>query len=345
MIIQSRREFIGRVALMALAAPPIIRPSFAEIQKAGNLPPNLPSILDGFAARPQAGTVAGVDYRVGCQYPVLEELSSQNIPPGTVIDTTRKLLRIQGENVILSGFNLDGYTILLGASARGTATVQNCSGAPTVIRTVVGARANLVVKDCTLDGGSRAGDFRLVTYFGNGYCSVQNCWLKNSDLGGVHAGGVTLTVQNNLFEQFGWTKGIHTNGVYVSGGTDPAAVITVTGNTFYSGKSRNQSGFPLGIGIGVSLFADGGNYYNSFLTNNTLVMQLPGSASAGIGYFNTPPTTVEGGNVQHNYMYSMNGFGPGRGCIQPFYKWAKGLVSVSYANNIDMATGSTIPPP
>jgi hypothetical protein len=216
---------------------------------------------------------------------------------------------------------------------------------PVVIRTVVGANANLVVRNCTLDGGSGAGDFRLVTYFGNGFCTVQNCWLRNSNLGGVHSGGVTLSVQNNFFEKFGWTPGVHANGVYVSGGTDPAAVITVIGNTFYSGGSRNASGFPVGIGIGVSLFADGGNYYSACLNNNTLLMELPGSASAGIGYFNAPPTTVEGGKVRDNYMHSMNGFGAGKGCIQPFYKGSKGAITVSYENNIDMATGSTIPPP
>jgi hypothetical protein len=345
---QSRRAFLKRAALAGLAAQAVTCPSLAQIQQLSNEAvtlPNEPNILEGFAARPPAGTVAGVDYYVGCPNVALTVPAKGNIPSGATIDTTIKVLTIKGANVEVSGFDLDGYTVLLDASASGTAIVQYCTGMPVVIRTVVGANANLVVRNCTLDGGSGAGDFRLVTYFGNGFCAVNNCWLRNSNLGGVHSGGVTFSVQNNLFEKFGWTSGIHTNGVYVSGGHDETAVITVTGNTFYSGSSRNDRGFPIGIGIGISLFDDGGNYYRSSLNDNTIIMDLPGSASAAVGYFNAPPATVTGGDVRNNYIYSVGGFGVGRGCIEPFYSGSTGAISASYSGNINMSTGAAIPPP
>lgn len=333
---------------MGVAAPAIIRPSLARVLQssaAALLPPNEPNILDGFAARPPAGTVAGVDYYVGCPNIALVPPAPGSMPSGTIVDTARKLLAIVGSDVTVCGVRLDGYTVLLDIAASGTATVQNCSGLNVVVRSVVNADANLVVQNCTLDGGSGAGDFKLVTYFGNGFCTVQNCWLRNSNLGGVQSGGVTFTVRNNLFERFGWTAGIHTGGVYVYGGTNPRAVTTVIGNTFYSGSSRNERGFPIGIGIGVALFADGGNHYASFLNNNTIVMELPGSASAGIGYYHAPPTVAEGGNVRNNYMHSLNGFGVGRGCIEPFFSGSRGAVTALYSGNINMATGAIMPAP
>jgi hypothetical protein len=344
MILRSRRQLMQSALLGGLTAPAIVRSLRAQ-GLTEDLRPNQPDILNGFAARRPSGTVAGVDYFVGCPMRDLITPTVRNIPSGTTIDDNLRLLTITGKHVTIGGFMLDGYTVLVGDSADGIVTVENCAGVPVVIRSVVGANASLVVQNCTLDGGSGPGDFRLITYFGNGFCVVRNCWLKNSNLGGVHSGGVTITVQNNLFEKFGWTSGTHANGVYLAGGKDPSAVVNISGNTFYSGKSRDSVGFPIGIGIGISLFADGGNYYNSVLCDNTIIMDLPGSASSAIGYYIPSPARAVGGNVQNNYLHSSNGFGKGNGCIEPFYTGSTGLVVAFYSGNVDMRTGAVISPP
>ena len=300
----------------------------------------LPHLLDSYATRP-SWQVAGVDYAVGVNQGVTLKIpTAGNLPPGVTLGNG--VINVDGSNVTLNGYDLTNYTVMIKSDASGTITISNCAATTGVnIRSTVGATANLVVQNCTLDGGGMASDpnFQLIKV----WCplTVEYSVIKNAP-GGIYA-DAPLTALYNVMEGFAWITGAHANAIYVTGGDNPAASTLIAYNTIYSEASQNAQGFPIGIGAAIAFFGDGGNFYNSTVANNTVISAMPGAASYLIGFYVNSGASATGGNVQDNFVASVNGFNNSNsGAFGAFYTGSSGVVQATYANNIDMSNGKVI---
>jgi hypothetical protein len=298
-----------------------------------------PMLLDGYAARP-LWKVAGVDYAVG--FPaigVLKIPTAENLPKGASLSAGA--IHVTGANVTLEGYDLSGFTVMIDDSASGTATITNCSAKGIVIRSTVGASADVVVSYCTLDGGGMASDHNFQTI--KVWCPliVKYTWIKNSP-GGIQS-GASLTALYNLLEGFVWSQGSHANAIYIRGTNRTADTTLIAYNTIYSQASRNDAGFPVGIGAAIAFFGDGGSFYNSTVSNNVVISAMPGAASYLIGFYVGAAASATNGTVRNNYLASVNGFKrPKSGAFGAFYPGSSGVVQASYSNNIDMNNGRPI---
>ena len=182
--------------------------------------PQLPHLLDSYAARP-SWQVAGVDYAVGVHTGVVLKIpTAGNLPPGASLGSGPTIY-VDGNNVTLKGYDLTHYTVMVNNDATGTVTIIDCAATTGVnIRSTVGATANLVVENCTLNGGGMAADpdFQMIKV----WCplTVEYCLIKDAP-GGIYA-GAPLTVLYNVMEGFAWNQGAHANAIYVNGGSNPA---------------------------------------------------------------------------------------------------------------------------
>ncbi|TXL71174.1 tandem-95 repeat protein [Vineibacter terrae] len=303
--------------------------------------PQVPHLLDGYAVRP-AWEVAGVDYAVGVHPGItLRVPTADNLPAGTTLGN--HVIYINGTDVTLSGYNLTNYTVLVTATAKGTATIVDCAATTGInIRSTVDATANLVVRYCSFDGGGMASDpdFSLIKV----WCplTVEYSVLKNAPAA-IYA-PEPMTVMYNVMSGFAWQDGAHACAIAVEGTNDPNASALIAYNTIYSGDARNAEGFPIGIGTGIAFYNDaGGNFYNSTVANNTVIANLPGGASYLTGFYVDPPGTATNMHVQDNFYASVNGFNnASSGAYGALYIGTKGTVQATYTNNIDMSTGQLV---
>src|SRR3954452_20550991 len=141
--------------------------------------PQVPHLLDGYAARP-TWEVAGVDYAVGVHPGItLKVPTANNLPGGATLGN--HVIYIDGTDITLSGYDLTNYTVLVTETAKGTATIVDCAATTgVVIRSVVNATANLVVRYCSLDGGGMASDPNF--NMRKEWCpqlTVEYCVIKN----------------------------------------------------------------------------------------------------------------------------------------------------------------------
>ena len=296
--------------------------------------PQLPTLLKGYAARPP-WMVAGVDYAVGSPTGVVLKSPRSGLPAGATYDARDELVRVTGSNVTLDGYDFGSKTVLITKSASGTITIKNSVFLKGRITSTVDATAGLVVANCVLDGGGMASspDFRSITVWSP--LTVEYCWIKDS-MGGIYA-SAPLTVQYNVFQGFGWNSAAHANAIYVVGGNNPSHATVIAYNTIYSETSRNSFGFPIGIGAAIAFFDDGGSFYNSEVSHNTLISAMSGAASYLIGFYVTSPYSATGGNVHDNYLYWTNG-----GAFGAFYTGSRGAVSATYTRNINIANEKVI---
>ena len=305
-----------------------------------------PRLLDGYTARPP-WQVAGVDYALGIHPDkVLKNPAISSLPAGASYDATYYAVYLTGRNVTLDGYDLTNTTVMIQDLASGTITISNCSAAKGVnIRSTVGAKANLVVKHCTLDGGGKEFNSNFQTIKVWTPLTVEYCVIKNSPAA-IYAGASSVTVRYNLLEAFGWAPPDHTNVIYVTGSNDSSTSTLIAYNTIYSGASRDSSGLPIGLGAAIAFFDDGGNFYRTEVSNNTVISALPGGASYLIGYYVFGSHSATGGKVYDNYLSSVNGFnGRNSGAFGPFYTGSSGVVSAKYAGNVDLNTGRILSPP
>ena len=303
--------------------------------------PQVPHLLDGYAVRP-AWEVAGVDYAVGVHPGItLKVPTANNLPAGTTLGN--HVIYINGTDVTLSGYNLSGYTVLVSETAKGTATIVDCAATDIVIRSVVNAQANVVVKYCSLDGGGTQSDpnFNMIKMWVP-QLTVEYCEIKNG-AAGIQAGGI-VTVKYNVLSGFAWFPGEHANAIAIQGSNNPNNYAVVEFNTLYGADSQNAEGFPVGIGTGIAFYNDaGGNFYNSTVANNTVIANLPGSGSYLTGFYVDPPGTATGMVVRDNFYASVNGYNNGgSGAFGALYISNRGNVQATYTGNIDMNTGKLV---
>ncbi|HXT09037.1 MAG TPA: Ig-like domain-containing protein [Roseiarcus sp.] len=301
----------------------------------------LPNLLSGYASRPN-WQVAGVDYGVGVDPNLaLVKPTANNLPAGASLNNNA--IYVDGSNVTLSGYDLTGMTVMVNDDASGTVTVENCGATSGVnIRSTVNATANLVVQNCTLDGGYGAADqdFQLIKV----WCPLTVLYSVIKDApGGIYEGGNSLTVEYNLLQGFGEYEVNHANAIYVAGSNDSSVTSTIEYNTLYSETTRSSS-FPVtGLGAAIAFFDDGGNFYHSTVSNNTVVSAMADAASYLIGYYVGPGHSATGGVVSNNYVASVNGFNnSGSGAFGAFYTGSSGTVQATYADNYDMSNGNLI---
>ena len=303
--------------------------------------PQLPTLLNGYASRP-LWNVAGVDYAVGVNAgTVLKIPSAANLPQGATL--YNGAIYVDGNNVTLNGYNLSGLTVMINADATGTVTISNCASSTTgIIRSTTDATANLVVEYCTLDGGGPAASTDFATI--QTWCptTVEYCFIGNSGQG-IHVSGADFTAQYNVLEGFAFSAAQHANAIYISGSNDPSVSTTIAYNTIYSEVTSGPPNGPIGIGAAIAFFDDGGSFYNSQVSNNTVISASSHAASYLIGYYVTSPSFATGGTVSDNFLASVNGWGgPNSGAFGAFYNGSPGLVQATVTNNIDMANGNVI---
>ena len=298
-----------------------------------------PNLLDGYSVRPP-WKVAGVDYAVGpLELTKFKKPTKENLPPGVSIGS--QALHIVGNNVTLDGYDLSGLTVMIEDDATGKITISNCRAIGVVIRSTVQATADLHIDHCDLDGGGMSSDPNFQTI--KVWCSLalKYSWIWNSP-GGIQ-GSASLSAAYNLLEGFAWAPGAHANAIYIRGTTTSTDTTIIAYNTLYSQDVRNHQGFPVGIGAAIGFFGDGGNFYNSIISNNTIISSMPGSASYLIGFYVLAEEKAVGGVIESNYLASVNGFNRrDSGAFGAFYPGSRGEVRAIYRGNVDMNTGNII---
>ena len=187
-----------------------------------------------------------------------------------------------------------------------------------------------------MDGGGTASDSDFQTIKVWTPLTVEYCVIKDSPAA-IYAGNGSVTVRYNLLEAFGWAPPDHANAIYVFGSNNPNASTLIAYNTVYSGELRDSSGLPIGLGAAIAFFDDGGNFYKTEVSNNTVVSVLPGGASYLIGYYVYGSHSATGGNIHDNYLSWANG-----GAFGAFYNGSSGVVSATYANNVHLDDGNVI---
>jgi len=158
--------------------------------------PQLPTLLDGYAARP-TWSVAGVDYAVGYSSGTTLSNPSTISMAGVSVDQANHIINVSGSNVTLSGydFSLDGGW---GVSVNGGSniTIENSkfvvgSNGNTPIYVSQNA-SNVTVQNNLIDGAGSSSQM-LIAADGAGtttiqYNMIQNAWGQNlvmsSDVGG-----------------------------------------------------------------------------------------------------------------------------------------------------------------
>jgi hypothetical protein len=250
---------------------------------------------------------------------------------------------VDGRDVELDGYDLTGFTVMINDGARGNVVIRNCLGTNVNIRSTVRATANLIIRNCLLDGGGLTMDpnFQLIKV----WCplTVEHSLIAHAP-GGIYA-KAPLTVRYNVIRGMGLDVrgGGHANAIYVIGGSDPFSEVLIAYNTIYSEDTRS-AGFPIGLGAAIGFFGDGGSFFKSTIAHNTIVSALAGGASYLIGFYVGANEYAIGGEVHSNFVASVNGFNnSGSGAFGAFT--SSGNVHATYTNNIDMSDGKVVDPP
>ncbi|WP_439360873.1 right-handed parallel beta-helix repeat-containing protein [Bradyrhizobium sp. DASA03007] len=340
-----------------LAKPPrgaVVSPSDGAANAPANTP-QLPTLLDGYAARP-TWSVAGVDYAVG--YASGTTLSN----PSTIsmadvsVDQVNHIINITGSNVTLSGydFSLDGGW---GVSVNGgsNVTIENSKfvvgrNGKTPIYVSQNA-SNVTIRNNLIDGAGSSAQI-LVGVNGTGttiiqYNMIQNAWGQNVVMSS-DVGGETWIVQYNVIKDagLGFSQGAHGDWIqtYNLPGKNTAD-LEVNFNTFVqtapisAGRTQGISAFSANNG------SDAGGVQTESFNNNTFIARngayvnygiildttrLIGSATIRNNSFDTTNIgSANGGGGGWQYVGNYNGAngGPYRGVV-------------TQSNNVNMTTGS-----
>jgi hypothetical protein len=179
--------------------------------------------------------VAGVDYGVGFEStrvlkdPLKDSALAAN--RAVQIDTIRKIIIVDGDNIVLDGydFTLNGGYDITFSSGRGL-TISNSRVHLVQSRAL---SSNLTVRDCVFDGLSGvADDWAFISHQGKGTLTVEYNWFKNfpqdvvKDIG---SGG--LVFRYNVMETGGLRSGNSSSFLYMAGG--PFSPVTIAYNTTY----------------------------------------------------------------------------------------------------------------
>ena len=114
--------------LMTVSDPAgnVINPTAALGDGSANAPagsPQVPTLLNGYTVRPP-WMVAGVDYAVGVPSGTALQNPLTINTPGVSADTARHLIRVEGNNITLSGYDFTGWTVYVTSGSQNT-TIQN----------------------------------------------------------------------------------------------------------------------------------------------------------------------------------------------------------------------------
>src|ERR1700730_12334398 len=111
--------------------------------------PQTPNLLSGYAVRPP-WQVAGVDYAVGPRSAPMQDPATISLV-GVTVNSTTHTVTIAGDNVALSGYDFNGWSLIVTGS---NAKISDCTfelGTNNSPYIISGDGANLTVQYCTLD--------------------------------------------------------------------------------------------------------------------------------------------------------------------------------------------------
>ncbi|PPQ29489.1 right-handed parallel beta-helix repeat-containing protein [Rhodopila globiformis] len=295
----------------------------------------LSGLLSGYAARP-SWQVAGVDYAVG-DPSGLADPSSINMA-GVSVDAASHTITISGSNVTLNGYDFSGgggwgVDIASGAS---NVTIENShflvGGNNNVPINAAAGSGDVSVLGNTIDGsGGGSAVWGLVSYDGSGTFTAKNNAFLNAPEDGIdfNSGTMTTDVENNLFENIGTSPGSHPDPVQYVGVTSNNSVEAY--NTIYQPNASGEQG--------VQLQAQNGSTLNNTTIDNNTIIAKGGSSlemSYSVAVIQNPGNTINGATVDNNYIDYSGAYGP-------FYPPSGS--NLTFAGNVDMSTGATIPNP
>lgn len=313
-----------------------------------------PTLLNGYTKRPP-WRVAGVDYAVG--YPSGQSFANPSTisMTGVSVNAGTHTVTISGNNVTLDGYDFslsNGWGIVIGSGATNV-VIQNSNFA-------IGSNANnpiaadntvgtLTVTKCVFDeiGGAASLGCSISTHAAN-FTSTYN-WFKNAQDDSVDlvppSSSTTATVKYNLFYNQGTGNPaiVHPDSVQFTGGTYNGCMLAF--NTIYQPVGGGEQTGLEGIQICAQLSS---SINNTTVSNNTIVAKSAVSTTMSVGIAIQRTDSGQTNNIGtcfDNYM-DPTGFSS-----TAFYPLSSGTnaghapTNWSFANNIDMTTGSVIPAP
>ena len=295
--------------------------------------PQDPNLLSGYAVRPP-WMVAAVDYAVGINAgTALKNPSTINIA-GTTIDSTNKVVYVDGNNITLNGYNFDGWLVDVRNGANNT-TITNNDFTGGFLRYEPGS-SNGTVEYNLFNQAGTVPDTAPFIAFGGGTFTVEYNELENSYHMAaqfpVQTGAPqTIIFQYNLINNAGegYVAGAHGDWIQIFGDTVNDAQINY--NTVIQNGYATQ---------GFSTENTGQTYNNISVSNNTIV-----TANGGTSYiFLFVRSYINGtATVANNYidprgvaydvlLTNSNIAGPYNG-------------NIVTSNDVNMVTGAYIYPP
>jgi len=302
--------------------------------------PELRTLFAGYATRPP-WKVAGVDYAVGVpSETVLKDPTLMSVP-GVAIDAINHLVRINGNNVTLSGYDFalhNGWGVYIASGITGT-VIENSnfepgSNAVIPINALVGA-GSLWIERCTFKGGAvNSAIWALVNYNGSGNFVAEYDAFENASEDAIDfsRGTVTPEIRYNLFYNLGLDPGSHPDAVQYE--ADAANNSVIEFNTIYQPTGFNGSTGMQGIQISAQ---DGSTITNTVVRNNSIIAKGPAlTMSYSVAVGGSSPNVLNGVVVSNNYIDATGAYGP-------FYP-PSGR-NLTFTNNIDLITGKAFASP
>jgi len=317
--------------------------------------PQLPTLLDGYAARP-TWSVAGVDYAVGYSSGTTLSNPSTISMAGVSVDQANHIINVSGSNVTLSGydFSLDGGW---GVSVNGGSniTIENSkfvvgSNGNTPIYVSQNA-SNVTVQNNLIDGAGSSSQM-LIAADGAGtttiqYNMIQNAWGQNLVMSS-DVGGETWIVQYNVIKDagLGYEQGAHGDWIqtYNLPGKNTAD-FEVNFNTFVQtapisdGRTQGISAFSANSG------SDAGGVQHESFNNNTFIAK--NDAYVNYGIILDTSRLIGTATIQNNYfdttnIGSANGGGGGWEYVGNYNGSSGGPYNgtVTQSNNVNMTAGA-----
>ena len=299
----------------------------------------LPNVLSNYLSRP-SWMVAGVDYAVGPH-------STPNLNPanismaGVTINSSSKTVSITGNNVTISGYDFNGWTIQVSG---GNDTITDCTfelgASPSAYQIqALSTATNLTIEYSTFDSSTwqQAGSNESgIIAFGGSNITVLYDLFKNFPQHVLemtqNAGAAsTLTYEYNLIEDGGLESGAHMNFLQWNGGAINDPIVEY--NTVYqTQQAASGEFFQFDPSFGASIV-------NATLAYNT--MMAVGTAGGQSGTYllhaENPSGSTQGnstGSAYDNFVDISGAYG----MFYPIYSPANWPVS----NNVDMKTGEII---
>jgi hypothetical protein len=339
----------GRAALTALVSSALVMVPAARgaaaaathfddgRAQASEGPPQLSTLLTGYAARPP-WSVAGVDYAVGAPQGLELKDPASISASGVSVDAARLTVFVDGEGVVLDGYDFGrggGWGVYINPSAKGTVIRNSRFGVGAAKLVPIHAArqsGDLSVSHCTFDGGAGADGtvWALIAYSGSGVFSAEHNIFADAPADAIDfdTGSMTTIVRYNLFEDLGSAAGSHPDTVqYVS---VDASDSVIDFNTVYEPHPSGLQGIQLSAQLKSKIS-------RTRIMNNTLIARGPGiDMSYSIAVGQTSDSEVDGVVVANNYLDV-------RGAYGPFYPPTGRRLS--FVGNVDAASGRLIGAP